>query len=91
VQKTRPGPTELSLIYGRPYDPTGKQCPLGPRIAFSREQVLNIAQYTFLKGSAEMATRVRSAVNGRFVKKGEATKHPKTSVTEKVKKPEKKR
>ena len=33
-----------------------------------------------------MATRVRSAVSGRFVKKSEATKHPKTTVTEKIKK-----
>lgn len=33
-----------------------------------------------------MATRVRSAVNGRFVPKSEAIKHPKTTVTEKVKK-----
>lgn len=33
-----------------------------------------------------MATRVRSAVTGRFVKPIEAVKHPKTTVTEKVKK-----
>jgi len=30
-------------------------------------------------------TRVRSAITGEFVKKGEATKHPKTTVTETVK------
>jgi hypothetical protein len=38
------------------------------------------------KEVAFMATRVRSAVNGRFVPKSEAIKHPKTTVTEKVKK-----
>lgn len=33
-----------------------------------------------------MATRVRSAVTGRFVKKDQATKSPKTTVTERIKK-----
>jgi hypothetical protein len=33
-----------------------------------------------------MSTRVRSAVSGRFVKKAEAMKNPKQTVTEKVKK-----
>ncbi len=32
-----------------------------------------------------MATRTRSAVSGQFVPKSEAIKHPKTTVTEKVK------
>ena len=32
-----------------------------------------------------MGTRVRSAVTGQFVAKPEAIKHPKTTVTEKVK------
>jgi len=34
--------------------------------------------------AAAMATRVRSAVTGQFVKKSEATKNPKQTVTEKV-------
>lgn len=33
-----------------------------------------------------MASRSRSAVSGRFVKKSTAAKNPKTTVTEKVKK-----
>lgn len=33
-----------------------------------------------------MGTKVRSAVTGRYVKKSEATKHPKTTVAEKTKK-----
>jgi hypothetical protein len=33
-----------------------------------------------------MATKVRSAKTGRYVKKGEAKKHPNTTVTERDKK-----
>jgi len=33
-----------------------------------------------------MATRVRSAVTGKFVPKSQATKNPKQTVTEKIKK-----
>ncbi len=39
---------------------------------------------------AKKATRVRSAVTGRFVKKSRAKTHPKTTVTETVKKRKKK-
>jgi len=35
-------------------------------------------------------TRVRSAVTGEYVKKSEATKHPRTTVTERVNPPKKK-
>lgn len=38
------------------------------------------------KGGLTMATRVRSAVTGRFVPKSQAITRPNTTVTEKVKK-----
>lgn len=37
------------------------------------------------KSSGGGGGKVRSAINGRYVKSGEATKHPKTTVTEKTK------
>ena len=39
------------------------------------------------KNSASKNTRVRSAESGQYVKREEAKKHPKTTVTETAKKP----
>jgi hypothetical protein len=39
------------------------------------------------KGSSNKNTGVRRAVTGQYVKNSEAKKHPKTTVTETIKKP----
>ena len=38
-----------------------------------------------MAGKKTGGTRVRSAVTGKYVKKSQATKHPKTTVTERIK------